>query len=62
MQGFSFDDCWNEYRRASFAGFGLTVISAIAVQQTERGDRMFSAMANRYARHALEVDAAAFLK
>ena len=59
---FSFAQCWHEYRRAAFAGFGLTVISAIAVQQTERGDRMFTAMAQRYARHALDVDAGAFVK
>jgi hypothetical protein len=37
------------------------VVSAIAVVQTERGDRMFATMAQRYARHALDVDAAALL-
>lgn len=58
---FSWAQCWHEYRRASFAGFGLTVVAAVAVEQTERGDAMFRAMARRYARHALDVNADAFL-
>lgn len=61
VAGFSWQDCWHEYRRAAFAGFGLTVISAVAVEQTERGDEMFTAMARRYARHALDVEADALL-
>jgi hypothetical protein len=61
VRDFDFAQCWHEYRRAAFAGFGLTVVSAIAVVQTERGDRMFATMAQRYARHALDVDAAALL-
>jgi hypothetical protein len=59
---FSFDQCWTEYRRAAFAGFGLTVVAAVAVAATERGDRMFTAMAHRYARHALDLDASEFLR
>jgi aminoglycoside phosphotransferase (APT) family kinase protein len=58
---FGFEQCWTEYRRAAFAGFGLTVVAAMTVVQTPRGDRMFAAMAHRYARHALEVDAREFM-
>ena len=54
--------CWQEYRRASFAGFGLTVVAAMTVEQTPRGDAMFTAMAQRYARHALDMNAEAFLQ
>ncbi len=61
ISDFTWSQCWHEYRRASFAGFGLTVISAVAVEQTERGDAMFTAMAQRYGRHALDVDATEFL-
>lgn len=61
VEDFSWDECWHEYRRAAFAGFGLTVIAAAAVERTERGDAMFTAMARRYARHALDVDATALL-
>jgi hypothetical protein len=58
---FDFEQCWTEYRRAAFAGFGLTVVAAMTVVQTPRGDRMFAAMAHRYARHALEVNAREFM-
>jgi len=61
VKDFSWEQCWHEYRRASFAGFGLTVVSAVTVEQTARGDAMFTAMARRYARHALDSDAEAFL-
>lgn len=58
---FGWDACWQAYRRASFAGFGLTVVASMAVERTPRGDAMFTAMARRYARHALDMDAAEFL-
>jgi len=61
VQDFSFDQRWFEYRRAAFAGFGLTVISAMTVVQTPRGDQMFAAMARRYAQHALDLGADEFL-
>jgi hypothetical protein len=59
--GFDWARCWREYRRAAFAGLGLTVIASVAVAQTPRGDAMFTAMARRYARHALDVGADEFL-
>jgi len=59
---FDWARCWLEYRRASFAGFGLTVVAAMTVEQTPRGDAMFTAMAQRYARHALDMNAEAFLQ
>lgn len=59
---FDWARCWHEYRRAAFAGLGLTVIAAVAVEQTTRGDAMFTAMARRYARHGLEVGADEFLR
>jgi hypothetical protein len=58
---FGWDRCWYEYRRAAFAGLGLTIVAAVAVEQTARGDAMFTAMAERYARHALELGADDFL-
>ncbi len=61
VRDFSWEQCWHEYRRAAYAGFALTVISTVSVVQTERGDTMFTAMARRYARHALEVGARDFL-
>ncbi|MEM7018573.1 MAG: phosphotransferase, partial [Pseudomonadota bacterium] len=58
---FSWENCWEAYRRGSFAGFGVTIIASMIVQQTERGDEMFITMAQRHSRHALDVGAAEFL-
>ena len=37
------------------------MIASVMVQQTERGDDMFTAMATRHARHALDLGAEEFL-
>jgi aminoglycoside phosphotransferase (APT) family kinase protein len=52
----SWNDCWNDYRRYAFAGIVMDIIAAMFVQQTERGDEMFAAMADRHARHAIDLD------
>ncbi len=61
IAGMSWEECWDDYRRGSFSGFGVTVIASMIVQQTERGDEMFLAMATRHARHALDLGADEFL-
>jgi hypothetical protein len=58
---YGFDRCWDDYRRGTFAGFGVTVIASMMVQQTPRGDEMFVAMARRHSRHALDLGADEFL-
>jgi hypothetical protein len=58
---YPWERCWRDYRRGTFAGFGVTVIASMLVQQTERGDDMFTAMARRHSRHALDLGAAEFL-
>jgi hypothetical protein len=54
-------DCWDGYRRHTFAGLVMDIIAAMVVQQTARGDEMFAAMASRHARHALDLDALALV-
>lgn len=61
VEGYSFERCWNDYRRGTFAGFVVTVIASMMVQQTARGDQMFVAMASRHSRHALDLGAEEFL-
>lgn len=61
VAGYDFERCWNDYRRGAFAGFAVTVIASMMVQQTERGDEMFVAMARRHSRHALDLGADEFL-
>ena len=50
-------DCWDGYRWHAVGGIIMDVIAAMVVQQTARGDDMFTAMASRHARHALDLDA-----
>ncbi|HYC54678.1 MAG TPA: phosphotransferase [Candidatus Binatia bacterium] len=57
VTGYDFERCWNDYRRGVFAGFVVTVIAAMIVQRTERGDEMFTTMARRHSRHAIDLDA-----
>jgi hypothetical protein len=57
----TWEGCWEAYRRSTFAGFGVTVIASMIVQQTPRGDEMFLTMARRHSRHALDLAAAEFL-
>jgi hypothetical protein len=54
--GLTWLDCWDGYRRHAFSGIVMDVIAAMVVQRTERGDEMFTAMANRHAAHALDLD------
>lgn len=61
VEGYDRERCWNDYRRGVFAGFAVTVVAAPLVQQTDRGDEMFTAMARRHARHALDLGSEEFL-
>ena len=62
IEGYPWEQCWNDYRRGAFAGFSVTVIASMLVQQTSRGDEMFTTMARRHSRHAIDVDAREFLR
>ena len=61
VENYPFERCWRDYRRGTFAGFAVTVIASMMVQQTERGDEMFITMARRHSRHALDLGAEEFL-
>jgi hypothetical protein len=61
VRGYDWARCWGDYRRGAFAGFLVTVVAAMLVEQTERGDEMFTAMARRHSRHALDLGAEEFL-
>ncbi|AMO70647.1 phosphotransferase [Sphingorhabdus sp. M41] len=52
----SFDAFWEEYRRHAFSGFIMAINASLHVEQTDRGDRMFAAMAERPAQMALDLD------
>lgn len=52
----SFDRFWEEYRRHAFSGFIMAINASLHVEQTERGDKMFAAMAERPAQMAMDLD------
>ncbi len=58
---FSFEDCYREYRKGVYAGFAVSVVAPVLVEQTERGDAMFTTMARRYAQMAIDLGADEFL-
>jgi ecdysteroid kinase len=57
----SWQDCWDGYRRYAFHGIVMDIIAAMVVQRTERGDEMFTVMADRHASHATDLDSLATL-
>lgn len=61
VRGYSWDSCWEDYRRMSFSGALMGVAASMLTPQTERGDEMFFAMTSRHLRQASDVDAAALL-
>lgn len=58
---YALETCWSDYRRFAFAGFLMAVGASMIVGQTDRGDEMFMAMANRSGRMAIELDTLATL-
>jgi hypothetical protein len=54
---YSWEDCWNDYRRGSLSGFTIMVVAAVSVKRTDRGDTMFQLMIDRFSRQALELEA-----
>jgi aminoglycoside/choline kinase family phosphotransferase len=53
--------CWTEYRKFAFNGVLAAIGAAMLVKRTDRGDRMFCAMADRHARHALDLESLSLL-
>ena len=62
VRDYGWEQCWADYRRGTFAGFAVTVVASMIVQETPRGNEMFLTMARRHARHALDLSAEEFLK
>lgn len=54
---YSFEACWDDYRRHSYGGYVMAVIASILVGRTDRGDAMFMAMANRHAAQVTDLAA-----
>ena len=57
VQGFGWEQCWDGYRRGCFWGIVINVAAAIVVEQTERGDQMFTTVFNRLAQQIIDLEA-----
>lgn len=54
---YSFDELRQDYRHFTFAGINVAVGAAMLVQRTERGDRLFLTMLDRFVTHVLDHNA-----
>ena len=57
VAGFSWEQCWEEYRRQCFLLLVMTIAPAMVVERTERGDDMFMAVLERAAEMAIDLNA-----
>ncbi len=55
VQGFSWEDCWSDYRRQCFLGVLMAVAPAMLVERTDRGDEMFMTTLARHAQQVLDL-------
>jgi hypothetical protein len=62
VSGYSWDRCWEDYLRGTFAGLLMAVAASMMVERTDRGDEMFLTMASRHSHHILDHDAIALLR
>lgn len=56
ITGYSWDRCWLDYRRGTWAGLIMAIAAPMLVERTERGDHMFMAMFHRHAQQIIDVD------
>ena len=54
VEGYEWNRCLVDYKRATLAGILLAVIASQVVASDERGDAMFAAMAERHFAHAID--------
>src|SRR4029077_1255236 len=62
VDGYPFDQCWDDYVRSSYASLLMAVFASMMVGRTDRGDAMFMAMANRSAQMAADLDAPTIIR
>jgi Phosphotransferase enzyme family len=57
VSGFSLEDCWESYRAGSLFPFVMVIAASVAVQQTERGDNMWSRLISGCGQLVLDTNA-----
>jgi len=52
----SWQNLWDQYRLFATSGYIMAIVASMLVKQTERGDAMFAAMANRHGQQMLDLN------
>ena len=52
----SWSDVWDQYRLFATSGYIMAIVASMLVKQTDRGDAMFAAMANRHGRQMIDLE------
>ncbi len=61
VSAFSWETCWEEYRRQVFYNLVMAICASMIVQRTDRGDDMFMASVQRSAQQALDLESVELL-
>ena len=61
VDDFSWQQCWDEYRRQTFASLRVTIFAGVVVERTDRGDDMLMALLARTCQQILDLDALSLL-
>jgi aminoglycoside/choline kinase family phosphotransferase len=56
VAGYSWDECWADYRRGSWSGVFMAVFAAMMVERTDRGDDMFLTMLERHGAQVADLE------
>jgi len=52
----SWTEVWDQYRLFATSGYIMAIVASMLVKQTERGDAMFAAMANRHGQQMVDLE------
>ena len=52
----AFSEAWDQYRLFATSGYIMAIVASMLVKQTERGDVMFAAMANRHGQQMIDLE------
>lgn len=58
---YTWNTCWTDYRRFSFAGYLMTTSASMVASRTDRGDQLFIAMLERSAAQITDLEAISLL-
>jgi thiamine kinase-like enzyme len=52
----TWNEVWDQYRLFATSGYIMAIVASMLVKQTERGDSMFAAMANRHGQQMIDLE------